>query len=636
MGLMKLATYFRNCGDDVRLFKGDLRDLAVELLFDEFWAENFDADLGEYTNIMRQYIKDGKLVGLNSIPIFAAKQKLNESRTRYKASDYPKFDIVGVTTLFTFYWKETIDTINNAKKFITNNGRIIVGGIASTILYKEIEEATGIKPYRNDRGGALLDRPGQIDADSDVIIDELPLDYSILDEINYVYPASNAYFSYMTRGCVNRCSFCAVPRLEPGKPCQFVSIKGQIAYTIRRLGAQKDLLLLDNNVLASPSFNTIIDEIKELGFGKGELHISPNLYAIAIANIRDSYNVRTYIKKIVRMYDGIVTKLTEAEQGEFYIAREELGLLYADTAKVESVLRFDEKFSPMYEKYFYAKIAGRGRARYIDFNQGIDARLITEAKIKKLAEINIRPLRIAFDHWDIDPQKPKSKPMREIYEKAVRLATHYGICDLSNYLLYNTDDDTPDELYKRLQLNVKLCEKLSINIYSFPMKYHPIDDPIYFNNRNFIGKMWRRKYIRAIQAVLNSTHGKIGRGKSFFEAAFGKNLEQFHDILIMPEAFIIERYKYDREAYEHYLKNGGKKSDKLTKEVLKKYGDMTAQWRSAYVSLSPKQKRQANPIIESNNFTDEAIDKVDSTVREVLQYYRIKRYERIPEIITDD
>jgi hypothetical protein len=253
--------------------------------------------------------------------------------------------------------------------------------------------------------------------------------------------------------------------------------------------------------------------------------------------------------------------------------------------------------------------------------------------MKKLAEVNIRPLRIAFDHWDVDPQKPNGKPMREIYEKAVRLAAHYGIRDLSNYLLYNTNDDTPDELYRRLKLNVNLCEELSVSIYSFPMKYHPIDDPMYFDNRNFTGKAWNRKYIRAIQAVLNSTHGKIGRGKSFFEAAFGENLKQFHEILIMPEAFIIERYKYDREAYERYLANGGKESHRLTEEILKKYGDMTAQWRNAYAALSPKQVRQANLIIESNIFTNETIGNMDIIVRKVLNYYRIKRYEEIPEAV---
>ena len=37
-----------------------------------------------------------------------------------------------------------------------------------------------------------------------VNIDILPLDYSILDDIVYI-----------SRGCTNKCSFCAVPILEP-------------------------------------------------------------------------------------------------------------------------------------------------------------------------------------------------------------------------------------------------------------------------------------------------------------------------------------------------------------------------------------------------------------------------------------
>jgi hypothetical protein len=259
---------------------------------------------------------------------------------------------------------------------------------------------------------------------------------------------------------------------------------------------------------------------------------------------------------------------------------------------------------------------------------------VTEEKMKKLVEVNIRPLRIAFDHWDIDPQKPSSRPMREIYEDAVRLAAKYGIRDLSNYLLYNTDDDTPDELYLRLQLNIKLCEELNVSIYSFPMKYHPIDDPDFFDNRNFTGKAWNRKFIRAIQAVLNSTHGKIGRGKSFFEAAFGKTLEQFHEILLMPEAFIIERYKFDRKAYEAYLANGGTK--KLKPEDVDRYGDMTDEWREKFSALTSEQRRQAERIIHDNIFTEETVLTDDSTVNDVLQYYCIKRYKEIPELVAED
>lgn len=81
----------------------------------------------------------------------------------------------------------------------------MVGGIMSTLLPNEVYEATGIHPFEG-----LLNHPGDIDKGDTRIIDTLPLDYSILEEIDYKYPANNAYFAYMTRGCINHCAFCAV------------------------------------------------------------------------------------------------------------------------------------------------------------------------------------------------------------------------------------------------------------------------------------------------------------------------------------------------------------------------------------------------------------------------------------------
>jgi hypothetical protein len=124
-----------------------------------------------------------------------------------------------------------------------------------------------------------------------------------------------------------------------------------------------------------------------------------------------------------------------------------------------------------------------------------------------------------------------------------------------------------------MQLNVKLCEELKefkVNIYSFPMKYHPITDPEYFRNRHYLGEHWNRKFIRAIQAVLNCTKGKVGKGSSFFNHAFGEDLQEFHKILYMPEAFII--YRVMNEKKEPSM-NGGKKSaifQKMRKKHLKK------------------------------------------------------------------
>ena len=222
--------------------------------------------------------------------------------------------------------------------------------------------------------------------------------------------------------------------------------------------------------------------------------------------------------------------------------------------------------------------------RVIDFNQGVDARLVTDKKMKKLAEINIRPLRIAFDHYS----------MKDTYEAAIRTAAKHGITKLSNYLLYNFEDK-PDDLYYRMKINVDLCDELGVHIYSFPMKYHPIDDPEYFQNRDYTGKHWNRKFIRSVQAVLNSTKGKIGSGKSFFEEAFGENIEVFHKILWMPEAFIIYRFKYK--------------------------DNLTAEWWKKFNLLDTVQLNILKKIVAVNHF-DKNIATGNPDVDEVLRYYQ--------------
>lgn len=601
MGLMKLATYFRQKGDDVRFFKGDLKTFAAQLLCEEYYKKINNVKMGKYFPKLTEFIKTGKYSSLDAIPNFRGseyEEKIKVYRQRFKNNDVPQFDIIGITTLFTFYWKKTVDTINSAKKFCKKDGRIIVGGIASTILPQQIYKDTGIYPHEG-----LLDKPGCIDVDDTTIIDELPLDYSILEEIEYKYPADNAYFGYMTRGCPRNCDFCAVSRLEPNYK-RYISIQNQLKCIDERFGAKKDLLLMDNNVFASTEFNRIIDEIKECGFARGATYKPSNEYDIAIKNIQDNYNLRGYFRKIVLIYDKIAEKLSDEEAGNFYIQREELGLLYPETTTKEAVNKFDETAKPLYNKFF--KFGNR--ARYIDFNQGVDARLVTTEKMAKLSEINIRPLRIAFDHYE----------QKDVYVEAIKKAAKYGINDLSNYLLYNFKDK-PEELYYRMRINVDLCDELGVTIYSFPMKYHPIDDPEFFDNRDFIGEHWNRKFIRAVQAVLNSTKGKIGRGTTFFEEAFGRDVEEFFKILWMPETFIIYRRIYDADLRKRL-------ADRYT-TVTEHDCDLTNEWWEKFQSLSPEKLKVAKSIISLNKFKDNEFKCDDLEVLEVMKYYQITRTE---------
>ena len=49
------------------------------------------------------------------------------------------------------------------------------------------------------------------------------------------------------------------------------------------------------------------------------------------------------------------------------------------------------------------------------------------------------------------------------------------------------------------------------------------------------------KYLRAIQRILIPTQGKGVSSKSFFEAAFGRNVDEYMMVLLMPEDYIATR-----------------------------------------------------------------------------------------------
>src|SRR6266850_6150587 len=105
------------------------------------------------------------------------------------------------------------------------------------------------------------------------------------------------------------------------------------------------------------------------------------------------------------------------------------------------------------------------RQRSIDFNQGMDATFFTEEKVKLIAQLNIKPARIAFDR----------AIERKVYMRAIELANKYGLLEFSNYLLYNWKD-TPKDLFDRIMINIELNEKMRANprdgeygkIYSYP------------------------------------------------------------------------------------------------------------------------------------------------------------------------
>lgn len=201
-----------------------------------------------------------------------------------KGEDYSvldkAWDRVYVTTLFSFEYKRISRSIDFALEVVNGSAdRVFVGGIAASLMHDRFLAEPKWRGVRFIKG--LLDKSpaeslqlddfgGEFYADdrsSPPIEDHIP-DYGILNQIRYRYPVSNAYFAYASRGCIRKCSFCGVPKLE-GAQRDAASLTSLVQGITDLYGPKKDLLLMDNNVVASPRFKEIIAEIRDLGFTRG-------------------------------------------------------------------------------------------------------------------------------------------------------------------------------------------------------------------------------------------------------------------------------------------------------------------------------------------------------------------------------
>ena len=347
-----------------------------------------------------------------------------------------RYSRVYVTTLFSFEWARTAQAIDWALTLpgIRPN-RVFVGGIAASLIPGSFRSQTrwagvvfvqGLLTGESEsvlrlRRSARL--PSELPA-----IDELPPYYGWLSATDrrsvfpYEYPIEDAYFGYASRGCVRKCHFCGVPKLE-GAQRVVHGLYDWVTAVAADSGEKRDLLLMDNNVVAAPNFDEIVSEILDLGFHRGaQQHRTPT---------------------------------------------------------------------------------GRPRARRLDFNQGIDARIVVRSPhfLRALASTAIRPLRFAFDHIG----------MRKTYTRAVEMAADAGIPEISSYMLYNFKDG-PDDLYFRMRLHRDLHARTGADIWGFPMRYQPVSHL----DRSFVGPNWSWYELRAFQIMLHGTHGCVSASLEYF------------------------------------------------------------------------------------------------------------------------
>lgn len=192
------------------------------------------------------------------------------------------WDRVYITTLFSFEWREISKSIDYAIEIAGNNPKkVFVGGIAASLMQEQFVSEVRWRGVRFIKG-LLSEAPAaslQLDEFEEELysddmsgtpIEDLVPDYSILDQIasSYQYSVHDAYFAYASRGCVRKCHFCGVPKLE-GAQRDAQSLTGLVRAVEERYGPRRDLMLMDNNVAASATYKNIIAEIRDLGFVPG-------------------------------------------------------------------------------------------------------------------------------------------------------------------------------------------------------------------------------------------------------------------------------------------------------------------------------------------------------------------------------
>lgn len=276
-------------------------------------------------------------------------------------------DKIEITSLFTYAWKP----VHKAIEFyhlLFPNAKINVGGIYASLMPEHIKS---VFPYVNVHIGLCETAERYMPA------------YDILKDVEK-WKDWNSSILFTSRGCIRNCPFCAVPKIEGKMRSILIDVENYVH------DGHKQVILWDNNFLASPDWKEVLENLQEIGLK-------------------------------------------------------------------------------------------------IDFNQGLDARLIDEEKAKMLADLKIPVVRMAYD-WVGE---------KNIIKNAVNSLAKHGINrrKILFYVLYNFYDedqsygDTPDIFL------TKTRDIQELGCVSYPMRFEPLTS---LKKNQYISPFWTAEELEMV------------------------------------------------------------------------------------------------------------------------------------------
>ena len=291
-------------------------------------------------------------------------------------------DIIYVTSLFTWAWKPVHVAVKHYKDLYPNS-KILLGGPYASLFPDKAKES----------GADVI--PGLFQEAEDL----MPM-YELIDDV------WDGSIIFSSRGCVRKCTFCAVPILEK----DIHNVKNSIKHLVYKKHTK--IIFWDNNILGAANWRPIFDELQEIG-------------------------------------------------------------------------------------------------KKVDFNQGIDARLITDEVAEKLSKLKMQYIRIAYDR----------QSMGKYVKNAIKKLVNYGVNPrkILSYMMYNYEDDSQD-LFERTR------DLLNWGATAYPMRYQPVLDKEYSLEKNkYISPKWNKKQLQKIA----ETRRVVGFGGTF--PPYKKLVDRFNE-----------------------------------------------------------------------------------------------------------